>query len=216
MIRKLNNRGLTAVELIVSFALVSIITIAMFGVVNRYRDKENMESFKNTVTTYKNTLTQTIYNDIIANNGLNDVIQQPLNPSEENTDYYYTKTYTLTMANGNYRNLSIAYHSKCFTATRDQTTKKRVYQDNQQCVENANTNNTLNIDYNNSEYYVEYNGEKFDLPKIEGLRFNEIAAEKKADNFILIHIGLFHNDYGNAYDALNVLIPSSIDYPGRF
>ena len=67
---KLNNNGMTLIEVIVCFFLVVIIVLSMLKVVNNYKDKQDIESYKNSIFTYKNTLTKTIWNDIIKHQGI--------------------------------------------------------------------------------------------------------------------------------------------------
>ena len=48
------------------------------------------------------------------------------------------------------------------------------------------------------------------------LKYNSIISEEKSDGFISIHIGLWHNDYGTGYDALNIIVPNVNKYPDMF
>lgn len=66
--RKLNNKGVTLIELLVSFSVASIIIISMFNVVLSYQREASMETIKSEIVSYKNTITKTIQNDIIKGN----------------------------------------------------------------------------------------------------------------------------------------------------
>ena len=70
MVKKLNNKGLTAVEILVCFSIVSIVVVSMFKVVNNQRDKQTIASYKNSVTTYKNSVMKTIEDGIIKGEGI--------------------------------------------------------------------------------------------------------------------------------------------------
>lgn len=63
--KKLNQKGMSTIEILVCFVLVSIITISMYSMVTAYKEKQQIESYKETVTTYKNLLTKDIQDDLI-------------------------------------------------------------------------------------------------------------------------------------------------------
>lgn len=67
MFKKLNNKGMTAIEVLVCFSIVSVIVIGMLKSVTNFRDKEETESSKSAALTYKNTITKYIESDIIHN-----------------------------------------------------------------------------------------------------------------------------------------------------
>ena len=63
--KKLNNKGMTSVEVLMSFVVVVMITVSMYTVVSSYQNKQQIESFKEKVMTYKNLLTKEINDDLI-------------------------------------------------------------------------------------------------------------------------------------------------------
>lgn len=63
--RKLNNKGMTTAEILVSFILVSLISSILYTTVSNYNTRRQMESYKLQINTYKNTLTKTIQDDLI-------------------------------------------------------------------------------------------------------------------------------------------------------
>ena len=69
---KLNKKGLTTIELLISFVLLAIIVASAYGTVESYKNKENIEEYKNKIYTYKNLLTKDIQRDLIKK-GLMDV-----------------------------------------------------------------------------------------------------------------------------------------------
>ena len=46
MMKKLNNKGMTAVEVLVCFVLVVIISTSVYTTVSAYQNKQQIESFK--------------------------------------------------------------------------------------------------------------------------------------------------------------------------
>ena len=63
--KKLNNKGMTAVEILVCFVLVVIISVSMYTTVSSYQNKQQIEAFKEKIFTYKNLLTKEINDDLI-------------------------------------------------------------------------------------------------------------------------------------------------------
>ena len=63
-----NNKGFTLVEVIVSFGFVIILLGSMYAVYNSYQGSTSKESIKLELETYKNSMIQIIYDDIIKNN----------------------------------------------------------------------------------------------------------------------------------------------------
>lgn len=60
-----NEKGFTVIELVLSFAFVMFLAIAMFAVVNSYRSREQKEAINRELLTLKSTLTQDIYEDTL-------------------------------------------------------------------------------------------------------------------------------------------------------
>lgn len=185
--KKLNNKGLTSIEILVCFSIVTVIVISMFKAINNYKDKQDLESYKNTVTTYKNTLTKAIEEDILKNQGITKA--ETVEIDQDQTTVVYKMA--LTLKNNIRRDLIVTKNLKCGN--------------NSLCKNN--TPEADELDYQNSSFYVEYNNEKFVLPKVYALQFNEVYL-KEEDGFITIHIGLNHPDLGNKYDALNIITPN--------
>ncbi len=80
----MNKKGFTTVELILTIALVIIIMSTITSVTFVYRDRSDYEENVTQITTYKNTLTKIIYDDILD---LNDPVV-----SIKKDDNFYTLT----------------------------------------------------------------------------------------------------------------------------
>lgn len=63
--KKLNNKGMTIIEILVCFIIVSIISASIYSTVSNYNDKKNLESNKQEIYKFKNLLTKEIYDDIV-------------------------------------------------------------------------------------------------------------------------------------------------------
>lgn len=59
---KINKKGITSVELLVSFIVVSVVIVGMFSMIMNYKNKEQVEEINNEVITYSNNI-QKIIND---------------------------------------------------------------------------------------------------------------------------------------------------------
>lgn len=64
-LKRLNNKGLTAVEILVCFVLMVILTVSMYSTVISYKNKQNIESDREKIIAYKNLLTKEIQDDLI-------------------------------------------------------------------------------------------------------------------------------------------------------
>lgn len=63
----MNKKGFTVVEVIVSFALISIILTSLVTLSISYRQRVEKERIKTELIDYKNTITKVIYDDILNN-----------------------------------------------------------------------------------------------------------------------------------------------------
>lgn len=200
MIRKLciNNRGLTAIEILVCFSIVVVIVMSMLKVVNNQRDKQTIESYKNSIITYKNSVTKTIEEDIRKNGGIVNIINieddTDGNNSSEDSNHIVKVVIQFQLRKGDAkRKLTI---SKRYNCDED-------YQD--QC-ENDN--------------YIEYDyldpsrtKDVFKIPNIYNLRFNLIDVSKVGKNgeYLKIYVEFIHPDLGTRYTALNLIHPINLD-----
>ena len=63
--KKLNNKGMTIIEVLVCFILVAIISTSMYNSISNFNDRRNLESMKEKVINVKNLFTKEIEDDII-------------------------------------------------------------------------------------------------------------------------------------------------------
>ena len=62
---KLNNKGMSIIEIVLTFALIMAMVIGMFTIIMNYRDKASLSLKKLEMDTFKNTLTKDIQDDIL-------------------------------------------------------------------------------------------------------------------------------------------------------
>lgn len=65
IVRKLNNKGMTAIEILVTFVIVVVIVVSMYDGIMDLKIKESVASYKLSLVTYKNLLTKDIQDDLI-------------------------------------------------------------------------------------------------------------------------------------------------------
>ena len=82
---KLNNKGMTTIEILVSFILVAAISATIYTTVSNYNNKRTRESNKLEISTYKNLLTKDIQDDLIKNGLINSKKREF---KDGNTDVY--------------------------------------------------------------------------------------------------------------------------------
>ena len=63
--KKLNNKGMTIIEVLVCFVLVAIITTSMYNSISNINDRRNIESMKEKIINVKNLITKDIEDDIV-------------------------------------------------------------------------------------------------------------------------------------------------------
>lgn len=194
MIRKLNNKGLTVVEILVCFSIVVVIVMSMFKVVNNQKAKQEIESTKNSMLTYKNEVTKTIEEDIIDGSGVKSCTIEDT-PGKSNT---YTLGYTLM--DDSQRKLIITQYSDC-----DENSETKDVESESDAVSDCHEKNYI-------EFYKDNKIEdKFEIPDIYTLRFNDVQITNK-NSFLKIYVGFRHNDLGNKYSALDIVIPINKDW----
>ncbi len=56
---RINQKGMTSIELLITFVILSLVVTGMFDVVLNYKDREIIESIRATVVEYDNSLQKT-------------------------------------------------------------------------------------------------------------------------------------------------------------
>ena len=62
---RINNKGITSVELLVCFIIVSTIVASMYSLILSYRNREQIEEVNNEVVSFSNTLQRDIQKDLV-------------------------------------------------------------------------------------------------------------------------------------------------------
>lgn len=196
MDNKLNSKGITIIEIIICFSIVCVIVISMFKVVNNYKVKQEIESDRSEIIKYKNTVTKTIMDTFINNNdNFRIEIMEEVNEVENDPESGKNINYSVNTVNVYSSDSYYKYELKI----------KKSHEENQNISKDQigfkiceNSNHGYMDNFNDTD--------EFKLPKINGLKFNDVYV-KQDDYFLYVRVGLSHPDLGNAYDALNLIIP---------
>lgn len=185
--KKLNNRGLTAVEVIICFSITSVIVISLFKVIANYNEKQYMESRKSQIKTYENIVTKTIQDDVLKNEGIKSV---ELNFTDQFSLEYGRIDIDLKFTNDETASLTIYYNQGGINAMSDRKT----------------------IEYTDSS--DEKEEFKLNIPEME---FNEPKIDYDEDNGMLnIYVGVFDNDLGDKYSVLDMHFPLTEKWPDAY
>lgn len=189
--KKLNNKGMTLIEIVLCFTLTSIIAISMLNIILNYKTRQEIESLNRDVVSYTNNITNLVQNDIALHH-LEDV------DITRNKNYRYT-IYTIKMT---------------FTKNFDDDPEFKektlsIYQSNgQESVVDyiVYTNDSKeDIKYSLNDYGDEVISiSSSDNEYLKHLRFGNIDVDMDADSlgFLVIDIPIYHHELGSKHHIL--------------
>ena len=181
--RKLGSKGMTIVEILVCFVLVGLITVSIYSSISTFNNKKNVESYKEKIYTYKNTLTKIIQDDLIKNGLIK--ASYSITTDSSNIDIY---TINLSFRDGTSKSLII---------------KRRLAMDYNEAQVNKygpKKNDYFMIEYDQIEYPIpdfgEYENDRGET--IKDLRINNMIVSTNS-NVLTVYIGLYHPDLSTRY-----------------
>ncbi len=175
--RRLNQKGVTTIEILICFVIVVIITVSMYATVSSYNHKRIIEGYKEKLTTYKNTLTKDMQDDFVKIGVSGASYQRVANGAN------VTYTVDIRLKDSSKRQLII-----------EQTLGKSSYHTSG----TPNTDDHFMIKYGLPSDLVEY-----DLPNlgsykeadgsiIQDLSINNVLIQILDEKVLLIYIGFYH------------------------
>ena len=191
--KKLNNKGMTSIEVLLSFVVVVMIATSMYSTVIAYQNKQQIESFKEKIMTYKNLLTKEVNDDLIKKGLIAvDVVEETTNGS------VYKITFTLK--NGQKKRMIItnrkaSENGSGITAANDK--------DDKFVIAYGDVGNEIEYDIPNLGYSTNNNGKK-----VYDLRINTIEISTDDGVFSLL-VGFIHPDLESRY---NITIVCPINF----
>ena len=185
MIKKLNNKGMTTVEILVSFVLVVVISVSLYSMVSTYTNKQHVESYRDKITTYKNLLTKEIQDDLIKKG----LISASVNKVDNTTEL------KMTFKDGSTRVLLVQQQlSKGYDGTGE-----------------FQRNDEFSIEYGKSgdttRYVLPELGRDTNAAgeKVYDLRIHKVDINID-DNILTIKIDFYHPDFSNHY-GIDIVCP---------
>jgi len=201
-LKKLNNKGMTAVEVLVCFVLVVIISTSVYTTVSAYQNKQQIESFKEKIFTYKNLLTKEIYDDLIKD-GLVAAKIQTFNRNDATGDA--EAMIEMNMRNGDKKCLKIK-SQKAYDYFWTETPDLPASEDKDDDFMISYGDCKHNYD-NLTDYPIPDLGESTNPngKKIYDLRINNVDVT--LDKSVLsIYVGFYHPDLGTRY-GIDIVCP---------
>lgn len=198
---KLNNKGITTVEILICFVLVVIITVSMYTIISTFNEQKIIEGYKEELTTYKNTLTKDIQDDFIKI-GINKATYEK---KMENSSRATEHKLTCVMKDGSTRILKIT-----------QTLAKSEYHPGGL----SDVDDEFKIEYGKSESdLIEYPLPDFGSFEneyhhtVKDLSVNNVLISITDDNVLSVYIGFYHPDLSTRY-AIDIVCPINYVFGG--
>lgn len=198
-LKKLNNRGMTAVEILVCFVLMSILAVSMYSSIASYKNKQSIESAKEKIFTYKNLLTKEIQDDLIKKGLVSAEISETINETTGKPENLPSKAFKVDFLfrDGSKKQLVINRRLASDYSVVDCASEK--------------INDAFSIQYGEEGNLMTYDlpdvgyGENQCGEKVLDLRINNVDINKD-NNILTIYIGFYHPDLGTRY-GIDIVCP---------
>lgn len=193
---KLNNKGMTIIEILVTFVIVVVVVTSLYASVIALKNKETIASYKESLTTYRDLMIRDIEADLIEK-GLSSYAYSPLETKDK---------ITFTFRDGQKKELIITHKMGCHAISDSEKSDKTL------C---PNTSK----DDSKDDYSISYGGVDYKLPdigstynvyggKIYDLIIDNVIIDKSSSDIFDLKIILYHPDLGTKY---SIHITSPID-----
>ena len=186
--KKLNNKGITTVEVIICFVLVIVITSSMYSIITSFNEKRIVESKKEKIVNYKNILTKEIQDDFIRVG----LTYASYSKTTDNTTKQVTHTLDCTLKDGSKRKLVV---------------EQRLTKTNYHLFGNPNVDDYFMISYGPPTDMLDYPLPNIGERKVESTNKkaydlsinNVIITIDKETNVLSIQIGFYHPEFATRY-----------------
>lgn len=208
--KKLNNKGMTTIEVLLCFVLTVILAASMFGTISSFNQKRLIESYKEKIYTYKELLTKDIQDDFIKV-GLTHAKYERIITSSDNGEVpakTVVHTVDCEMKDGTTRQLKI-YQAFAKAESRISTNEA---EKDYFMIEYGPTGDLTQYpipDLGESPAYPETSDPAKKDKKIKDLTINNILIKIEDDKVLSIYIGFYHPELSTRY-SVDVIAP--IDY----
>lgn len=191
--KKLNNKGITTIEVLICFVLVVIITVSMFATVSSYNNKRNEERNKEEINVYKETITKEIQDDFIKIGLINADYNKEISDDK-------TTTYSIdcTLKDGTQRRLEII---------------QRFTESTYHPGGTKDADDYYMIKYGTPDDMIEYPipdlgsfKNKETNRTVKDLSINNVLIKITDDSILSIYIGFYHPELTTKF-AINIVSP---------
>ena len=210
MIRKLNNKGMTAIEILITFVIVVVIVVSMYDGIMDLKNKETVASYKLSLTTYKNLLTKDIQDDLIKV-GLSAVSMESMKDGSGDAIGYRIR---MTLRDGSIRLLEVKQIFGCNAIDSLEA--------DELCIQRGidkNQSDDFSISYGPEGNLTEYplpdlGHEEIDnfgasgTHTVYSLRINEVDVST-ANSVFSVRIVLYHPDMGTE-QSIDIVAPMNL------
>ncbi len=204
--RRINKKGLTSVELVITFSIVAVLSVVLFNSVIGFFNKNTIEAYKLDLFTYKDLLNRDIQKDIVEM-GLEDVTFNTTtagNTNNDNTKYVTTSNITFSFTDGSTKDLIIK--------SRDVAGLLEANEDASVIAELINLKSITSIIYDDEDYKVPNLGER--EYKDSGIFFPNLTISNIkttiSNSIFTLEINFAHNELEEPYDLI-VTVPVNYD-----
>ena len=206
--RKLNNKGMTAIEILVTFLIVAVIVVSLYDGIVALKDKETISSYKLSLVTYRDLLTKDIQDDLIKIG----LAGAEISSMSDGTGYRVT----FTLRDGSKRVLEVKQVFGCNAADTGE--------EDELCVKAGiakDASDSFSISYGLPGDVVEYplpdlgneaipNLHSSGTHTISALRINEVDIST-ANRVFSLRVTLHHPDLGSRY-SIDIVSPINYRY----
>ena len=196
--KRLNNKGITTIEVIISFVITVIITTSLYTTVSNYNQKRLIENYRSKIYTYKNTLTKEIQDDFIKI-GLTHASYE-----KKHVGPSIIHTVNCDLRDGTKRKLIVTQTFTESTYHKGSTTDDDFF-----LIQYGNEEAGDLLDYplpNVGESITEHGKIAYDLS------INNVLINIEDDNVLSIYIGFYHPELMTRY-GINIICP--IDFVSK-
>ncbi len=214
---KLNNKGLTAIEILVCFVLMTILVVSMYSTVTTYKNKQSIESDKDKIIAYKNLLTKEIQDDLVKKGLVDAKVVEKLNDEVSGTTVDKRYKVELLFRDGSKKVLEVnADYAKDFGTCSTADTTCLNDKDDVLTISYGTEGGTDYTTYPLPDLGYGYNGNTFSINsscsskgdqgcKIYDFRINNIIINTD-DSIFSFYVGFYHPDLGTRY-GIDIVCP---------
>lgn len=193
---KLNNKGMTIIEILVTFVIVVVVVTSLYASVIALKNKETIASYKESLTTYRDLMIR----DIEA-----DLIEKGLKSYDYSTPYTKTDKITFIFKDGQKKDLIITHKMGCHAISQSEQSDTTLCPGGNPAI--------------GDNYSITYGGVDYKLPNIGSttniahqpiydLIIDNVVIDNSSSDIFDLKIILYHPDLGTKY---SIHITSPID-----